>query len=131
MFLQKMQDNNVKKLRGRAAIEAAHGGISSEDETRLDMMISDLYLVAREEAADIHASYHAERIFLLLQKRAIKNNIERESLLQKMQYLDLPGAARDVAKGKLTEAAAVDALFRRLWNLESHDDIDRYINFYG
>jgi hypothetical protein len=37
-----------------------------------------------------------------------------------------------VAKGKLTETAAVDALFRGLSTIESNGKADdRYVNFYG
>ena len=43
MFLQKMQDSDTKKLRGRSAIQAAHEGKTGEDEARLDARISDLY----------------------------------------------------------------------------------------
>jgi hypothetical protein len=36
-----------------------------------------------------------------------------------------------VAKGKLSEAAAIDALFRSLRAMENQAKDDRYINFYG
>ena len=45
-----MQESDAKKPRGRSAIEAAHGNVTSEDEARLDLMISDLYEVDSDEA---------------------------------------------------------------------------------
>lgn len=126
-----MQDNNMKKLRGKPAIEAAHVDLVGEDEAKLDMMISNLYGVQSDEAADIHASYHLDRIFIALEKRARENGMTTAALEQKMKYLDLAGAARQVASGKMAEAAAVDALFRGLSQMENPSGSDRYNNFYG
>jgi hypothetical protein len=50
-----------KKLRGRSAIEAAHEGVTGEDEIRLESTISTLYGVDREEALEIHTNYHLDR----------------------------------------------------------------------
>ena len=58
-----MQESDAKKPRGRSAIEAAHGNVTSEDESRLDLMISDLYEVDSDEAAEIHLNYHVDRMF--------------------------------------------------------------------
>ena len=126
-----MQDNNIRKLRGKPAIEAAHVGLTGEDEAWLDTMISNLYGVESDEAADIHASYHVERILLALEKRAREKGMTKEALIKKVDYLDFSGAARQVAKGKMTEAAAVDTLFRGLSGMENPHREDRYINFYG
>lgn len=126
-----MQDNNIKKLRGKSAIEAAHVDLTAEDEARLDAWISNLYHVESDEAADIHASYHVERILFTLEKHARKNGMTKEVFMQKLQYLDVSGIARQIAKGKLTEAAAIDALFRQLSSMENPHIHDRYINFYG
>lgn len=124
------QDSN--KLRGRSAIEAAHSGVTGEDEARLDATISQLYGVETEEAAEIHANYHVDKILASLAKRAGENGMKRETLAQRVQSLDISGAAYQVAKGKLTEAAAVDALFRGLSTIESNGKADdRYVNFYG
>lgn len=124
------QDSN--KLRGRSAIEAAHTGVTREDETRLDATISQLYGVGGEEAAEIHANYHIDKLLALLAKRSGKNGMKRETLAERVQHLDISGAAHQVAKGKLTETAAVDALFRSLLTIESNGKADdRYINFYG
>jgi hypothetical protein len=126
-----MQDNNIRRLRGKPAIEAAHENLAVEDEIRLDALISHLYSVESDEAADIHASYHIERILFMLEKRTRKNGMTKEALVQKIQYMDISGTARQVAKGKLTEAAASDALFRQLSSIENPNIYDRYINFYG
>ena len=126
-----MQDNNKKKIRGKAAIEEAHRGLIGEDEGRIDSLISNLYGVENDEAADIHASYHIERILLLLESRARNKGMRKEAFLRKVQNLDVSGAANQVAKGKITEVAAVDALFRGLSNMESTMSEDRYINFYS
>jgi hypothetical protein len=36
-----------------------------------------------------------------------------------------------VTKGKLIEAAAIDALFRAIAAMEYSDKLDRYVSFYG
>ena len=131
MFFPKMQDNNIRRLRGKTALEAAHISLATEDEARLDALISHLYNVESDEAEDIHASYHVERILFMVEKRARKNGMTKEALVQKLQSLDISGIARQVAKGKLTEAAASDALFRQLSSMENPGNHDRYINFYG
>jgi len=66
-----------------------------------------------------------------LERRARENGMKMETLMQKVQYLDVSGAARQVAKGKMTEAAAVESLFRGLSTIENPQRDDRYINFYG
>jgi hypothetical protein len=127
-----MHDNiDARKLRGKPAIEAAHAGVTGEDEARLDLTISSLYGVESDEAADIHTSYHVERIFLSLERRARENGMKAQTLIERLQYLDVSGAARQVAKGKMTEAAAVDSLFRGLSTIENPHRDDRYVNFYG
>jgi len=127
-----MHDNiNARKLRGKPAIEAAHAGVTGEDEARLDSTISSLYGVESDEAADIHTSYHVERIFMSLDRRARENGMKAQTLIERLQYLDVSGAARQVAKGKMTEAAAVDSLFRGLSTTENPRRDDRYFNFYG
>lgn len=127
-----MHKQDSSKLRGRSAIDAAHAGIIGEDEARLDATISELYGVESEEAAEIHANYHIDKILASLAKRAKENGMKRETLAQRIQNLDISGAAHQVAKGKLTETAAVDALFRGLSAIESNGKADdRYVNFYG
>lgn len=124
------QDSN--KLRGRSAIEAAHADVTGEDEARIDATISRLYGVESEEAAEIHANYHVDKILASLARRARGNGMKRETLAERVQDLDISGAAHQVAKGKLTETAAVDALFRGLSTIESNGKADdRYVNFYS
>jgi len=130
LFSYKM-DKQESKLKGRSAIEAAHVGVAGEDEARLDATISQLYGVERDEAADIHANYHIDKILASLAKRAGENGMKRETLVERVQHLDISGAANQVATGKLTEAGAVDALFRRLTTIESSGKADDRFNIYG
>ena len=126
-----MQESNAKKPRGRSAIQAAHGGVTSEDEARLDLMISDLYGVDSDEAAEIHLNYHVDRMFVALVQRCAEKGIRSNAISDRLRYLDVSGAAYQVAKGRLSEAAAIDALFRSLRAMEDQNRDDRYINFYG
>ncbi|MEW6604475.1 MAG: hypothetical protein AB1351_07265 [Thermoproteota archaeon] len=129
MFSHKM--DKQQKLKGRSAIEAAHTGVTGEDEARLDATISELYGVESDEAADIHANYHIGKILASLAKRAEENGMKRETLAERVQYIDISGTAYQVAKGKLTEAAAVDALFRSLTVIESDGKADDRFSIYG
>jgi hypothetical protein len=126
-----MNEQDSSKLRGRSAIEVAHIGITGEDEARLDMTISQLYGVKSDEAAEIHANYHIDKILALLAKRAGENGMHRKTLADRIQYLDVSGTGRQVAKGKLTEAGAVDALFRGLSTRESGGRVDDRFSIYG
>jgi hypothetical protein len=126
-----MQESNAKKPRGRSAIQAAHGGVTSEDEARLDLMISDLYGVDSVEAAEIHLNYHVDRMLVALARRCAEKGIRSNAISDRLRYLDVSGAAYQVAKGRLSEAAAIDALFRSLRAMEDQNRDDRYINFYG
>jgi len=124
--------SEVRKLRGRSAIDAAHTGVVGEDEARLDAEISMLYEVQRDEAAEIHTNYHVDRIFSSLVQRARDSGMKKEAIAKRVQNLDFVGVASQVAAGKLAEAAAVDALFRNLARTEAPGTVDdRYINFYG
>ncbi len=126
-----MQESDARKLRGRTAIRAAHSGITSEDEARLDLMISDLYGVDNDEAAEIHLNYHVDRMLAALAVRCKQRGMTSESIADRLPYLDVTAAARQLVKGKLSEAAAVDSLFRSLQATQNQDSDDRYINFYG
>jgi hypothetical protein len=126
-----MQESNAKKLRGRTAIRAAHGGITNEDEARLDLMISDLYGVDNDEAAEIHLNYHIDKMLAALAVQCKQRGITSESIADRLRYLDVSAVARQVVKGKLSEAAAIDSLFRSLQATQNQDTDDRYINFYG
>ncbi|MDP8889345.1 MAG: hypothetical protein M3M89_06955 [Thermoproteota archaeon] len=126
-----MQESDAKKLRGRSAIQAAHGGIICEDEARLDLVISDLYGVDNDEAAEIHLNYHVDRMLAVLARRCAEREIRSDAIVDQLRYLDISGAANQVAKGRLSEAAAIDALFRSLLATENQDRDDRYINFYA
>ncbi len=120
------------RQRGKSAIDAAHADASREDEAKIGARISEIYSVGAEEAVEIHANYHAERIFAGLERRARENGMTREALLEKVEHLAIQEAAYQVATGQLAEAAAVDILFRNLYIMESNgSDNDRYVNFYG
>ncbi len=125
-----MQESDAKKSRGRFAIQAAHGGITSEDEARLDLVISDLYGVDNDEAAEIHLNYHVDRLLAALARRCTERRIRSDAIGGRLGYIDVSGAANQVAKGKLSEAAAIDALFRSLLATENQGRDDRYISFY-
>ena len=131
MFSHKMHEQDSSKLRGRSAIEAAHVGVTGEDEARLDTTISQLYGVENDEAVEIHVNYHIDKILASLAKRARENGMKRQTLAERAQHLDISGTAHQVAKGKLTEAAAVDALFRVLSTIESGGKVDDRFNIYG
>jgi hypothetical protein len=123
----KMQDK-----RGRSAIDAIHAGVAKEDERRMNSRISEIYGVDLDEATDIHANYHAERILAGLERRAKENGMTKETLAARAQNLDVGEQAYQVAKGELAEAAAIDILFRGIYRIESNGgDNDRYVNFYG
>jgi ribosomal protein L12E/L44/L45/RPP1/RPP2 len=131
MFSTKMHEQDSNKLRGRSAIEAAHAGVTVEDESRLDAAISDLYGVDNEEAIEIHANYHVDKILASLARRARENGMKRQAIADRLKHLDVAGVAFQVAKGKLTEAAAVDALFRGLSTIESSGKADDRFSIYG
>lgn len=120
------------RQRGKSAIDAVHSDVSKEDEAKIGAKISEIYRVDSEEAIEIHANYHAERILAGLERRARQNGMAKAALEQKMEDLAIQEAAYQVATGQLAEAAAVDILFRNLYILETKGaDNDRYVNFYG
>jgi hypothetical protein len=120
------------RQRGKSAIDAAHTDASKEDEAKIGSKISEIYRVSSEEATEIHANYHAERIFAGLERRARENGMAKEVLLEKTEHLAISESAYQVATGQLAEAAAIDILFRNLYIMESKGiDNDRYVNFYG
>ena len=126
-----MQESDDKRPRGRSAIQAAHGGVTGEDEAKLDLMISDLYGVDSDEAAEIHLNYHIDRVLAALARRCVERGIRSDAIAERLRYLDISGAANQVAKGRLSEPAAIDALFRALRAGGNQDNDDRYISFYG
>jgi GH24 family phage-related lysozyme (muramidase) len=95
-----MDEQDSSKLRRRSAIEAAHAGVVGEDEARLDATISRLYGVESEEAAEIHANYHIDKILASLARRAGENGMKRETLTKRVKNLDISGAARQVASSQ-------------------------------
>jgi hypothetical protein len=128
-----MQEYNSKESRGRTAIQKAHEGLIIEDENRLNHIIAHLYAVDRDEASEIHTNYHADRIFLALTKIIREKGIAKNSILSTdlLRSLDLFSTADQVAKGRISEAAAIDILFRTLKTSErQEDEYDRYISFY-
>lgn len=127
-----MQDNDLRRLRGKSAIDAVHEGISGEDEMRLETAISTLYGVDNQEAVEIHANYHIDRVFASLVQRAEENGMKKATIAKRLKGLDFTGIGSQVAKGKLVEAAAVELLFRQLASIETRGDSDdRYFQFYS
>ncbi len=123
---------DVRRLRGRTAIEDAHSGVTLELEPRIDGRIASLYGVDRDEATEIHANYHVERIFQSLVRRCVENGMKKEAMAERFKNLNLVELASQVAKGKLAEAAAMEILFRMVAQMESSGTVeDRYINFYA
>jgi len=125
-----MHEVDAKKPRGRSAIQAAHAGISTEDESRLDLRISDIYEVDYDEAAEIHLNYHVDRIVSSLTSRCAEKGLSANALPDVLRYLDITASASQVTKGKLTEVAAVDALVRSILKTKESFVNDRYMNFY-
>jgi hypothetical protein len=66
-----------------------------------------------------------------LAKRAGENGMKRQTLAERVRGLDVPGTAHQVAKGRLTEAAAVDALFRGISAIENRGKVDDRFSIYG
>ncbi|NWG37235.1 hypothetical protein [Nitrososphaera sp.] len=120
------------RQRGKSAIDAVHTDVSKEDEAKIGAKISEIYRVDSEEATEIHANYHAQRILAGLERRARQNGMTKKALEEKMEHLAVQEAAYQVATGQLAEPAAIDILFRNLYIMESKGgDNDRYVNFYG
>ena len=121
------------KPRGKSALDIEHQNISEEDERKIDLRICTLYGVNAEEAGEIHANYHMERIFTLLKVRARRRGMTESTYLELLQDLDLHYYATLVSKGRLIENAAVDVLYRGLVSSKSGPNFsgDRYNSFYG
>jgi hypothetical protein len=120
------------KLRGRRAIDIEHKNKFKEDETRINIKISDIYRVDTEEAKDIHINYHSGRIFFLLMARAKKNGMTDSMFVDRVKNMNIYECALSVAQGELIEMAAVDLLYEELCEQEIKGTRqDRYNNFYG
>lgn len=120
------------KLRGRRAIDIEHKNKFKEDETRINIKISDIYRVDIEEARDIHINYHSGRIFFLLMARAKKNGMTDSMFVDRVKNMNIYECALSVAQGELIEMAAVDLLYEELCEQEIKGTRqDRYNNFYG
>src|SRR5919106_6789142 len=114
-------ESNVEslKLRGRNAIEIEHKNKFKEDETRIDIKISNIYRVDLEEAKDIHINYHSDRILFFLLGRAKKSGMTDSMFVDRVKNLDIYEHASMVAQGELIEMAAVDVLYKELCEAES------------
>ena len=99
--------------RGRSAIDAVHAGVAREDEDRMSTRISEIYGVNLEEAADIHANYHVERILTGLERRARENGMTKEALVESDDRRHI----RLLNRRAIEELAAGE---RRLEHLELH-----------
>ncbi len=105
-----MQESDSRKPRGRSAIQAAHGGVTGEDEARLDLMISDLYGVDSDEAAEIHLNYHVDRMLAALARRCSEKGIRGEMIADRLRYLDVSGVCVSGCKGQ-TQRSCSDRCF--------------------
>jgi hypothetical protein len=127
-------NDESSKLRGRMAINIQHQNVSAaQEERRLNNKISEIYNVDSDEAIDIHANYHLDRISALLLKRARKNGMLESMFFERLSGLNTIGYAYSVAQGELLEMAAVEILYKQLCNLHNNNkpSDDRYVSFYG
>ena len=128
------QNRSKTQQRGRIALDLEHKNILEEDERRIDTKICVLYGVEAEEAKEIHANYHSDRLYFLLRDRARKHGMTEPTFLEKLESLNFYSYAYNVSRGQLMEMAAVDILYKGLCNSENNGPnnfYDRYISFYG
>ena len=128
------QNRSKTQQRGRIALDLEHKNILEEDERRIDTKICVLYGVEAEEAKEIHANYHSDRLYFLLRDRARKHGMTEPTFLEKLESLNFYSYAYNVSRGQLMEMAAVDILYKGLCNSENNGPNnfdDRYISFYG
>ncbi len=128
------QNRSKTQQRGRIALDLEHKNILEEDERRIDTKICVLYGVEAEEAKEIHANYHSDRLYFLLRDRARKQGMTEPTFLEKLESLNFYSYAYNVSRGQLMEMAAVDILYKGLCNSENNGPNnfdDRYISFYG
>ncbi|MDQ6865735.1 MAG: hypothetical protein M3044_18140 [Thermoproteota archaeon] len=127
-------NHSKSQQRGRIALDLEHENILEEDERRIDTKICILYGVEVEEAKEIHANYHSDRLYFLLRDRARKHGMTESTFLEKLESLNFYSYAYMVSRGQLMEMAAVDILYKGLCNSENNgrnNFDDRYISFYG
>ncbi|HET7147017.1 MAG TPA: hypothetical protein VFI73_00830 [Candidatus Nitrosopolaris sp.] len=132
--MDKSHNRPKSQQRGRIALDLEHANILEEDERRIDTKICALYGVEAEEAKEIHANYHFDRLYFLLRKRAREHGMTESTFLEKMESLNFDFCAYMVSQGQLLEMAAVDILFKGLCKSENNgqnDSDDRYVSFYG
>ena len=137
MIVESMDNSHNRsksQQRGRIALDLEHKNILEEDERRIDTKICILYGVEAEEAKEIHANYHSDRLYFLLRDRARKHGMTEPTFLEKLESLNFYSYAYNVSRGQLMEMAAVDILYKGLCNSENNGPNnfdDRYISFYG
>jgi hypothetical protein len=127
-------NHSKSQQRGRIALDLEHENILEEDERRIDTKICILYGVEAEEAKEIHANYHSDRLYFLLRDRARKHGMTESTFLEKLESLNFYSYSYMVSRGQLMEMAAVDILYKGLCNSENNGRNnldDRYISFYG
>lgn len=137
MIVESMDNSHNRsksQQRGRIALDLEHENILEEDERRIDPKICILYGVEAEEAKEIHANYHSDRLYFLLRERARKHGMTEPTFLEKLDSLNFYSYAYMVSRGQLMEMAAVDILYKGLCYSENNGPNnfdDRYISFYG
>jgi hypothetical protein len=126
-------NHSKSQQRGRIALDLEHENILEEDERRIDTKICILYGVEAEEANEIHANYHSDRLYFLLRGRARKHGMTESTFLEKLESLNFYSYAYMVSRGVLMEMAAVDILYKGLYDSDNNGSNyfeDRYISFY-
>ncbi len=127
-------NRSKSQQRGRIALDLEHENILEEDERRIDPKICILYGVEAEEAKEIHANYHSDRLHFLLRDRARKHGMTESTFSKKLESLNFYSYAYMVSRGQLMEMAAVDILYKGLCISENNGPNnfdDRYSSFYG
>ena len=81
-------NRSKSQQRGRIALDLEHENILEEDERRIDTKICVLYGVEAEEAKEIHANYHSDRLYFLLRDRARKHGMTEPTFLEKLESLN-------------------------------------------
>lgn len=124
-------DNSYRNMRGKFALDDAHKGIAKEDESLVNLKISQLYSVDIDEAEEIHINYHIDRLISMLYVLSKNHGMTYDTFKEKLQQLNIEEIAIQISKGVIYERVGLDVLYRELAKIERVESKDRYINFYG
>ena len=70
--------------------------------------------VEAEEAKEIHANYHSDRLYFLLRDRARKHGMTESTFLEKLESLNFYSYAYMVSRGQLMEMARCRYTIQRI-----------------